>query len=578
VQAKQGTLKITITIPSAASARTTALKRIYSAASETAGILFTVYPHNGNPATQAVSVNGNDISSTSPLCVASGTGRSCTISIAAPAVSTNDLLAQTYDQIIPANGTVPSGAHLLAAATITSVAVTAGTINTVAMTLNPVLNTVSIVTTPAALHAMLPGTFSVSVYGYDTTGNLILAGTYVNGNGNPVTLTLSMPSNPNNAFALSGTTVTGSGTFVTGTYAGMADTTTAFQITTAAPYPATGSVALLAPSVNAVPDANLSGTPPAGVFGGIADFSGGSEYWVFYTTPAAAVQGVSYVNAGSNSGPGTQIPASQTPNPLPTTLPVQGGLAFGTNFLYSGGSQTTQFPYTNGSPPPLPVPQVAATCNPITTGACSTTSGIAYDGGSTLYYGSGNYVTSYTLGSSAIQTSVFNVTTPTTTPVFAGFAYDSAHGILWFADNQPGGSVYDYDGTSFYQSPGLATAPWAVALDASGNAYFTQPSAHHIVKYAAPATASYTQIITTVEAPEYIAYSPNSNTLWFSESVLAGGVILGRLDLTTGAISEMTIAASGSAGPITVLPYAEVVAVVQYSGTASPGNLLLVQP
>lgn len=575
-----GALNVKIVIPSAAAASSVRLRKALSAASTTNGILFTVYPHGGNPTTQALAVSGADLSSTSPNCTTAGTTRTCTVALAAPVSTTNDLLAQTYDQIVPVSGTLPAGAHLLAAATSPNISVVAGSSNTVSLTLNPVLATVTLSATPNAVHAVLPvSRISISILGYDAGGNLILSGSYVDSNGNPVSVTLSTTTNNNNAFTLTAGPITGSGQMAGATYNGTANSTTAIQVSSAAPFASTLNVAVLSPTVFRVADANLAGTPTPPGYMGIATLRVGSATYVFYNTPSDTVD---YVNGGGNGGPGTSIPASQTPNPTTAGLQTQGGLVNDTaaQMIFSGGNATnTQFGYVSGSPPP-PVPQVAVTCAPGGAPACATTGGLALNTSSSqLYYGSGTNIYAWTPGGSALP-----IPTPSPaiggTPQWGGFNYDPSNSFVWGVDTQPGGFVYMYDGATTFESGALPGSPFDVATDSNSmNAWVTVPSLKKILEFATPLSngASAMTTLTGTSSPQYITRT--TSQLWVSETS-AGGVVLGHIDPATGAYGEfpLTSNSGGIAGPIIWLQYADAFAIVHYSGSAAPGEVLLVIP
>lgn len=556
--AKQGTITIKITVPGPSTAKTPRLKRILDTASSTMGILFTVYPHAGNPATQAVAVSGDDISGDSgSACTPSGVGvaRSCSVQIAAPAVSTNDLLAQTYDQIIPANGTVPVGAHLLAAGVYQNLPVVAGSANgPIPLTLNPVVSSVTIAATPGTMHTLLPANFSVAVYAYDAGGNLIIAPAYVDANGNPTTIPLSVSSNANGSVTLtttspvgSGTSITvaGSGTAVTGTYNGNADVTAnqslSVSLTSSAAIATSGSLTIVGPTIEYdVLNSSITRVPS---YAGIAaPMIGGTDQQFWFNNPFSSIITVcDMLSAGCS--------------PYSNASSITGGLAQVGNDVYftdSGGLRYWQeSPFVNTF--------ANLACGG--SGLCSTSGNLAYwQKSNTFYYTNGGSLYSY-LSPTSTQLNGFSCTTNVpvacSAPNFAGTAVDQSGGNVWFVDAETGGTgtVYEYSGGAFYTAPAPSAPVFDVALDSSGNAYVTEPAGNAILRYTTPATSgAQTTFTTTLGKPEYIAtdaVNTPSQYIFFSETT-ASGIGIGAIDLATNTVSEAPLIAlpGGAAGPL----------------------------
>jgi hypothetical protein len=562
-QAKQGTLTVKIVIPNAGAATSPRLRRIYSTASATAGILFTVYPSTGTPA-QAVAITGADISGdANSSCTTTGTSRTCSFSIAAPAVSTNNLLAQTYDQVVPANGVVPVGANLLAAGTIDDVVVTAGQTNTISLSLNPVVASFSIAPTPSVIHGLLPTTFSVAAYGYDAGGNIILAGTYVDQYGNPVTVTLSLSSNPNSSLALSSTTVTGSGTQITGTYHGNANITTStpIQITASAPFTSSGTLTLVPPTVTSYSVAQLAGTPAN--YEGIDYVDvGGTDPQIWFTT-LTGEGGVEQYDIASHS-------LTYTPGQA-GAYPLGGGMAQATGSEFIGGSNGI---YTATSLV-LQDPIYFAYCGP--TAECLTTSGLA-SASNTVYYVTGIDLIAYNpTAQTASAIATCSSTCPS--PQIGGVRSDSS-GNIYFVDGETNGRLYEYNGSIVDGGP-IANGGVDVAVEPGGGPVFvTAPGDHFVEGFGTPLTVNESPYegIPTVGESQYIVWDTSANALVWDETGTSG-INIGRVNPQNGYPTSVPIGASGGiAGPVIQLPGVSEYAIVHYSGNANPGELLLVQP
>ena len=132
------------------------------------------------PATQPVTPTAvADFSATSPACTAGSNGaRTCTISIPAPIGSNDTFVVSTYDQV-PSGG-VPVG-NLLSTNTITGVAIVAGQVNTVPLTLNGVPVTLVINPPAVAVPTGQASSFTINVNAKDVDGNYIIgSGSYTN--------------------------------------------------------------------------------------------------------------------------------------------------------------------------------------------------------------------------------------------------------------------------------------------------------------------------------------------------------------------------------------------------------------
>ena len=565
--AKDVTVTAKITIPGAGSTSNRALKKIYDTASTTQGILLTVYPVSGTPA-QAVTVTGGDISAASSSCTAVANGRTCTIAFAAPPGSSNQLLAQTYTQIVPASGTVPVGASVLAAGTTPiSISTTpASGVNTVNLTLNPVLASVNITPIPSSLRALLPATFGVSVVGLDASGSIIVAGQYVDVNGNPVSAALSLGSNPNNSLSLSTSTVNGSGTTVTGTYNGNDDVagnaSASIAITSAAPFAATGTLTMHGPTVTPMASAQpyLAGTPPPYANALFVNVSG-SDPQIWYTGAGSGTTCLANYDIASANG------ACATASPGPAGLSTDGS-----TYVYAAGSSAPFYYQFN----PLGFLGQNNSC----TTFCGSSGGSAYSPTtSSLYYldnstgdtvvmmnptGSGNgaQASSAALGGTPEAVQVVNVD-----------GIDSA----WYLSST----------RLFVESGGsgiLASSPPSGMLDmylgnGGNDAYVTVPASNAIPVFSGSAPLSISQSYSTTQgAPQYLVGSSDGNSVWFSETT-ASGIGIGRIDVVNQRLNESQIATGGGiAGGIALNPNSDAIYILEWSGTASPGHIYQVTP
>ena len=571
-QAKTGHFTVKITVPGSSAATAPRLKRILDVAASTQGILFTVY--SSSPASP-LAVSGNDISANNTAdCTTSGTTRTCTFSLVAPA-GTNNLLAQTYDQVIPPSGTVPAGANLLAAGT-TSITVTSGDTNaSVSLTLNPVVASVQMAATPASLRSLIPATFALAVYAYDAGGNLILAGNYVDQNGNAVSINpssgnASVTLSTNGSTFASSVSIPGSGTYVTGKYNGEANispnSAVGATITTTTPAAASDSVTINGPSINVY--TITTGSAPSYAAGAIVTAmpSTPPDYQVWWTANQASTSIV-----GSFDIP-TSTVAYQSTQPLTTT----GFYDNGFDLLYATSSAPTglqTLTYPSGTP-------TGAACSNLA--VCQAASGAIRFYSSPLgepIFGSGNTIYEYSGGGAIISSST---TYPGPAPTPAGMAISGTTVVTADAETSGGGLFSGpVPGTLSAASPQMTSA-LDVAVDNIGRVYATDPAGSALWIYPPPSggvLTSGTSKTLTLGRPQYLAYDSDTNAaMWFTENT-ASGMAIGRYDLATGLIGEDAIGASGGqAGQIMQLPGSATFYVIHYLGTSTPGELLQVTP
>ena len=562
--AKNVTVTAKITIPGSTSTTNRALKHIYDTASTTQGILLTVYPASGGSPSQPITVTGGDISGDAASnCTTTGSGRTCYVSFTAPPGNSNALLAQTYTQIIPSGGTVPGGAQLLGAGTTALSIVAASGLNSVGLTLNPVLASVNIAPIPSQLRSLIPTTFGVIVTGLDAAGNIIVAGQYVDQNANPTSATLALASNPNSSLALSPTTVSAPGTLVTGTYNGTdgvaGNASATINITSAAPYAATAPLTMQGPVVTTMssPQPALAGTPPPYANALYVNVNG-NDPQLWYTGASGGSTCLANYDLPGASG------ACATASPGPAGLSTDG-----TSTVYAAGSGAPFYYQYN----PLTFLTQASSCSTY----CASASGSAYSPTTNaLYYmdtsgdiaemfnptsnGNGAQPAAVTLGGTPEAVGVVNV------DGIDGVFYLSSTGL--FAES--GGSGV------------LAPSPPSGMLDmyvAPSLEYVTVPANNTVVVFNDSNLAVATSYSTTQGAPQYIVPNADASAVWFSETT-ASGIGIGRIDVTNQRIVEAQIATGGGIGGGIVLKpnSGDTFYVLQWSGTASPGHIYEVTP
>ena len=563
--AKTVTVEAKITIPGAGSTSNRALKKIYDTASTTQGILLTVYPVSGTP-TQAVTVTGGDISGDAASnCTASGSGRVCTVAFAAPPGSSNQLLAQTYSQIIPASGTVPVGANALGAGTTSLSIVAASGVNTVNLTLNPVLASVNLTPVPSTLRTLLPSTFGVIVTGLDAAGNIIVAGQYVDSSGNPVSAALSLGSNPNNSLALSPSTVSVPGATVTGTYNGNDDVagnaSASIAITSAAPFAASTTLTMHGPTVIPMASAqpNLAGTPPPYANALYVNVNG-NDPQIWYTgANSGSTCLANYDVAGANG-------ACATASPGPAGLSTDGS-----TYVYAAGA-TAPFYYQFNT---LGFLTQINSCSTY----CASASGSAYSPTTnSLYYldSSGDIVVlgNPTSGGNGAQPAAVTLGgTPEAVQVVNTAGIDS----VWYLSST---QLFVESGGAGILASGAPSGMLDMYLANGGNdAYVTVPASNAIPVFSGSAPLSISQSYSTTQgAPQYLVGSSDGNSVWFSETT-ASGIGIGRIDVVNQRLNESQIATGGGiAGGIAINPNSDAIYVLEWSGTASPGHIYQVTP
>lgn len=173
----------------------------------TAGVDVKVYASSDASHAHLLSESTIDVSSGSSACGATtGTPRTCTITASAPAQQ-DDFVIASYDA--PPSNNSFSGAMQLGAAAV-SATIAAGTANTLAFTLGGIASTVTLTPSVKTIRGTIASTHSVTVNALDADANVIVSDGYVDANGNPVTIALSLQNGTGpygGTFALGATSI-----------------------------------------------------------------------------------------------------------------------------------------------------------------------------------------------------------------------------------------------------------------------------------------------------------------------------------------------------------------------------------
>ncbi|HET9030827.1 MAG TPA: hypothetical protein VFN49_11700 [Candidatus Aquilonibacter sp.] len=557
-------VQIKIVVPSVPASASANLRRAMSAAASTKGALFTIYAHGGNSSSPIVQT-AVDLTATGGNCTPSGTGRTCTVTFQAPTGNTNDLLVQTIDAA-PVNGVISTG-NVLSAGTLANINVVAGQANSFSLTLNPVVNAVSLSTTPAFLHTLYPSpthpAFTVNLNALDADGNIIISGAYVDLTGNPVSIPLSIANNPNTSLALSASSVNGSGTLITGTYNGAADTaantTTSVTIQAGGAFSASTTLKMIAPTMttHALVHAVL---PSGSAYYGAAYLptASGNQVWIVDTDPALTTGGIE-----------TYDIATQTVNPVEAGSAgnvLEGGIVGGATTsgqgAYTGGTTTPELKAYTPSVGSLG----AATC----AGSCASIA-------SNLSYDSSMLDVAWVSGTTL---AAYNTTTQTASPLttvasssVTGLAYDGSNNI-WYCD-PTGPTMNEWNGST--ASPLTVSSCFDVIWDGT-NMWFSDPANGSVESLIDPISAIGIQWFTNGGTPRYLAADTTANLPGvFATYTTASGIGIARFDGTSQYLAEATLSTSGGqAGPVVVSPTGDRIYVVHYTSTG--GELMEIIP
>jgi hypothetical protein len=160
------------------------------------GILVQIYDHADTGHTTVLDSSTNDISSGSPACGGTtGTPRTCTIVVPAPP-GHQDIVFTDYDAA-PIAGSF-GGAHAVGIGMTTTTINEAAT-NVVSVTLNGVVNAIALSLNPTSFASGSPNSGILNVTATDAGNNTIVTDSFVDANGQPLTITIGAASTPSNA-------------------------------------------------------------------------------------------------------------------------------------------------------------------------------------------------------------------------------------------------------------------------------------------------------------------------------------------------------------------------------------------
>jgi hypothetical protein len=511
-------VSFTMRVPGAASARTAALRRIFTIAQNTAGAQVAVYNAGSDTGTPLATTAANIEPSTSSgsTCLPSDNygNRSCSFSISAP-VGNDDFIITTYDQA-PSGTTIPAGANELGWGIDPAVSIVAGTTPpTISTTLSSVLASVTIALTPAVIRQIIPTTGTIDLYALDADNDVIVFNNstgFVDPNGNPITLSFNADNYLNGALSFSQGSI--NGPQLTGVQyfyqPGNGPLSTSGNITSnisvsssSASVTTTGAVAALQaiyPSFTSINDLNLSvnNTHHGGI---VFDTTGG----VYYTTPNN-YGGISYYT-GSGSSVSNSYSAMATAPILGSIVSVTGAfvaIAGNQEETFAAPPSSTIGPGPNSTP--MPVPNGSAVAFDINTGG--------------IWYTSGSSAIFYPLFSGSPTPVSLGVNTS------AGVAVDTSSNV-WIVDNV-NDRIIEYPGGNNPLQPG--GAPWDVLINTNG-IYVTD----HGPSPAIIQLNSSGNIVNTIQVPDgavpWYMMPDNSQPgiVWF-DYLLNGQIGIGRMD------------------------------------------------
>lgn len=385
------------------------LKRIWSIADNTAGIQIVAYA-SGDRKNALGTVVAN-ISAGAPKCGASDPygGRSCTIALQAPP-GNDDFVATTYD-LPPSGGSIPAGAKQLGYG-VTTQTITAGSAAAVTLALSGVLAKIVLDVAPNSLHTIVPTTSTVDVYALDADNDTIVTDSYIDANGNPITVNLAVDNT--------------------------------LPVTTGAVSSATPP-----PSLTLTPS-SLTAPLPAGVALKYAPQANGIVNAASQTVTISATTGSSASIASTPVKLNAIAPSFSNilVTNLDVTNPYHGGIAFGPAYSYAddvyftsagGNGAMNQCSGCSSSSPTLGA-TLGTIIAPIYGGFVGT--GTPLSGSNTIYAITGNSCNTVSFGPTLSPCASVS---PAPIPNGSGMAYDATDAGVWYASGtnvvfyQPGG-------------------------------------------------------------------------------------------------------------------------------------------
>jgi virginiamycin B lyase len=532
-----GTVSVRFIVPAASATATGRRRRIQSVASNTKGLSIAVYksPRVSNPialATSVVDVSGG------PVCAVGGGGRVCTVPIPAP-VGSDDVVVTSYD-LAPVAGTIPGTAHQLGWGAAAAQTVTAATSNSVSFTMLGVLSSVGVSVALPLVDPSVSLTQPVAIAALDADRNVIIADTYSDAGGNPVTISLSVGGG--------GTTTTLSTSTLSSPTSNITVTYNAANLTTAQ------STTSLSPTITATPSSGSPGSasftvaqqlsqfPTAG--SGPASITVGSDGNLWY--PESMTSTIGKMTPAGVAVSYSTLTASAAP--VGSSLGADGNVWFAESATNKVGSITPAgvvsectLPNTSSRPAVTAkgsdgnvwftdtginaVGKITTTGCTVTTYTIPTASaspaGITAGGDGRMWFaesaankigaidtGTGT-ITEYNVGVSAGGTGTMPA------QLVAG-----PDGRMWLTETSGAIAAINTSGTGFAEYPGVAGSGFSgICVGRDNEVWFTErgPQGNRIGEISTSgAYVSFPRLPTASSAPSYIVLGPDGR-MWFVE-------------------------------------------------------------
>jgi len=532
-----GTLSVRFIVPAPSVTATGRRRRIQSVAINTKGLSIAVYksPRVNNPA--ALTTSTVDVSG-APVCSAGGGGRICTVPIPAP-VGSDDVVVTSYD-LAPVAGAIPGTAHQLGWGMAAAQTVTAATSNSVSFTMLGVVSSVGVSLALPLVDPSVSITQPVAVAALDADGNVIVADTYSDSSGNPVTISLAVAGGGTTT-SLSTSTLSSPASNITVTYNG-ANLTTAQSTTSFSPTitgtPSSGSAGSASFAVaQQLTQYATTGSGPASITVG----SDGNLWYPELTTstigkmtPAGVAANYSTLTAsaspaGSSLGPdgnvwfaetatnkvGSITPAgvvSECTLPNPSSRPA----------VTAKGSDGNVWFTDNGA---NLVGKITTTgCTVTTYGiptASSTPAGITAGGDGRMWFAESAANKLGAINTSTGAISEYNVGSAAggigsaPTQLVAG-----PDGRIWFTENSGAVAAINTNGTGFTEYPGVAGNGFSgIGVGRDNQIWFTErsPAGNRIAEISTGGVyTTFPQLPTASSRPSYMVLGPDGR-MWFAE-------------------------------------------------------------
>ncbi len=194
------TVQLNIHVPGAAVATSATKRAPQFVAASTQGVGVVVYSHSDTAHQNPLGTQDTNVAPGSAACGGASGPRTCSISIPAPP-GYDDFVFSTFDQPPSSSTTFPPGAHLLATGTVSNQNIQIASANVVNVTLS---GTIAYLSSTPYSYAFPAGTgaytYTYEINAFDG-GNNVIIGPYVDANGNPNPITVSVVESGGSGFA-----------------------------------------------------------------------------------------------------------------------------------------------------------------------------------------------------------------------------------------------------------------------------------------------------------------------------------------------------------------------------------------